>query len=110
MSLLSGFRVVQIGGGLAAAVCGRMLADVGADVMCIEPDSTSALGQYLNYGKTVGTREAVATAALIVCEGPPAELRAQQCDAESLRRLNTNAAIVLISPYGQTGPKADHPA
>ena len=47
MSLLNGFRVVQVGGGMAAAVCGRMLADVGADIVCIEPDSSTALGQYL---------------------------------------------------------------
>ena len=30
MSLLTELRVVQIGGGLAAAVCGRLFADVGA--------------------------------------------------------------------------------
>jgi crotonobetainyl-CoA:carnitine CoA-transferase CaiB-like acyl-CoA transferase len=110
MSLLNGFRVVQVGGGMAAAVCGRMLADIGADVVCIEPDRTTPLGQYLNHGKAVGTREALLTAGLIVCEGRPAELRARQCDADTLRRLNASAAIVLISPFGQTGPKADHPA
>jgi crotonobetainyl-CoA:carnitine CoA-transferase CaiB-like acyl-CoA transferase len=107
MSLLNGFRVVQVGGGMAAAVCGRMLADIGADVVCIEPDSTTPLGQYLNHGKPVATREALVTAGLIVCEGRPTELRARQCDADTLRRLNAGAAIVLISPFGQTGPKAD---
>ena len=110
MSLLNGFRVVQVGGGMAAAVCGRMLADIGADVVCIEPDSTTALDHYLNHGKAVGTHDAMVTAGLIVCEGRPAELRARQCDAVTLRRLNAIAAIVLISPYGQTGPKADLPA
>ncbi len=110
MSLLNGFRVVQVGGGLAAAVCGRMLADIGAEIVCIEPDSTTPLSQYLNHGKAVGTRDALVTAGLIVCEGRPAELRARQCDTDALRRLNASAAIVLISPFGQTGPKADHPA
>ena len=38
MSLLQGLRVVQIGEGLAAAICGRLFADVGADVSCVEPD------------------------------------------------------------------------
>ena len=38
MTLLAGFKVVQIGGGSAAAVCGRLLADVGAQVTCIDPD------------------------------------------------------------------------
>src|SRR5271166_508749 len=107
MSLLTGFRVVQIGQGLAAAVCGRLLADVGADVGCIEPDRSTLLTAYLNHGKRVVARDVLATADLIVCEGRPAELRSRQCDAEALHRLNAGAALVLISPFGQTGPRAN---
>lgn len=110
MSLLNGFRVVQIGRGLAAAVCGRMLADVGADVACIDPDTSGPLVAYLNHGKQSVGREAMAEADLIVCEGRPMELRARQCDADALRAANGTAAIVLISPFGQTGPKANDPA
>src|SRR5207245_4254673 len=29
---------------------------------------------------------------------------------DSLRRCNATAALVYISPFGQTGPKADEPA
>jgi crotonobetainyl-CoA:carnitine CoA-transferase CaiB-like acyl-CoA transferase len=113
MRLLGGFRVVQIGGGLAAAVCGRLLADVGADVSCVDPDKSTPLADYLNHGKTtdpVATRGALTTADLIVCEGQPHDLRMQQYDAGSLRRLNARAALVFISPFGQTGPQADDPA
>ena len=110
MSLLTGFRVVQIGQGLAAAVCGRLLADVGADVGCIDPDRSTPLAAYLNHGKAIVARDALATADLIVCEGRPAELRARQCDADALRRLNATAALVFISPFGQTGPRANDPA
>jgi crotonobetainyl-CoA:carnitine CoA-transferase CaiB-like acyl-CoA transferase len=110
MSLLSGFRVVQVGQGLAAAVCGRLLADVGADVACIDPDASTLLAKYLNHGKPVVLRDAIATADMIVCEGCPAELRARRCDAGALRRLNETAALVFISPFGQTGPKANDPA
>ena len=53
MSLLAGFRVVEIGGGLAAAVCGRLFADVGADVACIDPDNSTPLADYLNHGKRI---------------------------------------------------------
>ena len=65
MSLLVGFRVVQIGGGSAAAVCGRLLADVGADVTYIGPDNSSPLTDYLNHGKRIidGDREAALSAA-----------------------------------------------
>lgn len=111
--LLSGLNVVQIGGGPAAAVCGRLFADVGARVGCIEPDNSTPLARHLNHGKTVvparpaAAREAIAAANLIVCEGGPRELRARQYDPATLRRFNSTAALVCISPYGQSGPQAD---
>ena len=114
MSLLAGLRVVQLGDGLAAAVCGRLFADVGATVVCIDPAGSTPLAQYLYHGKTVVAENdrwpAVAAADLIVCEGRPRDLRARQHDADSLRRRNSRAALVLISPFGQTGPMADDPA
>ncbi len=67
MALLAGFRVVQIGQGLAAAVCGRLFADVGADVACIDPDTSTHLAAWLNHGKPLAGRDALATADLIVC-------------------------------------------
>src|SRR5690348_10740780 len=110
MSLLNGLRVVQIGGALAAAVCGRLLSDVGAEVACIGADCSSLLARYLNYGKPIVAREALAFADMIICEGRPSELRACGCDAAALRTENATSALVFISPYGQTGPKADDPA
>ncbi len=111
MSLLAGFDVVQIGSGLAAAVCGRLLADVGATITCIAPDNSTLLASYLNHSKTIASGDyALADANLIVCEGRPADLRANGHDADALRQHNATAAIVLISPFGQTGPKANDPA
>jgi hypothetical protein len=98
MNVLTGFRVVQFGPGLAAAVCGRLLADAGADVARIEPDRTSPLGEALNRGPDALC--ALADADLIICEGSPAALRAGNRDPETLRRLNPRAALVLISPAG----------
>ncbi len=65
MSLLAGFRVVEIGGGLAAAVCGRLLADIGAEVTCLDPDNSTPLADYLNHGKPIvaGDRAAALSAA-----------------------------------------------
>ena len=108
MAVLEGFRAVQIGPGLAAAVCGRLLADVGADVARIDPDRSTPLADYLNHGASWnGTLEA---ADLIVCEGSPATLQRAGHDVKTLRRRNPSAAIVLISPFGQTGPRAEEPA
>jgi hypothetical protein len=70
MAVLEGFCAVQAGPGLAAAVCGRLLADVGADVARIDPDRSTPLADYLNHGASSnGTLEA---ADLIICEGSPA--------------------------------------
>jgi len=115
MPLLAGFEVVQLGDGLAAAVCARLLADIGANVTCIDPDSSTPLAAYLNHGKTIVTDDqaagrALSTADLIVCEGRPRDLRARQWDRECLRRSNAAAVLVTISPFGLTGPKANDPA
>ncbi len=107
MSILTGLRVAQLGNGLAAAVCGRLFADAGAEVGAAEARAATPLEQYLNHGK--GEAD-IATADVIIAEGGPAALRARGHDAETLRRANPTAAIVLISPYGQTGSQADDPA
>ena len=115
MTLLAGFKVVQIGGGSAAAVCGRLLADVGAQVTCIDPDADATLLAYLNRGKAVaaGATErhaGLAAAHLIVREGPPNAWAASPHDLAGLRRINALATIVTISPYGESGPQANDPA
>ena len=116
MSVLAGLEVAQIGGGLAAAVCGRLFADIGAQIVCIDPDFSTPLACHLNYGKRVvsgdpaAVRDAIGTADLIICEGRPRDLHARQHDPGALRRVNQTAAIVVISPFGQSGPQADDPA
>ena len=111
MALLTGFNVLQIGRGSAAAVCGRLLADVGAQVTCIDsgidPGVGTALLDHLNHGKAVAVdateqRKAVASANLIVREQPHG--------VTELRQVNASAIIVTISPFGETGPQANDPA
>ncbi len=100
MALLAGLRVAQVGAGMAAAVCGRVLADVGASVACVGADRASALAIWLNDGKP--DADTIATADLIVTQDGPG--------AAALRAANASAAIVVISPFGLTGPDAGHPA
>ena len=77
MSLLQGLGVLQIGKGLAGAVCGRLFADIGADVCCVDPEMSTPLAAYLNHGKSVvaneaaARRNAIAAANLIIYEGRP---------------------------------------
>lgn len=117
MSILDGLRVLQIGDGMAAAVCGRLFADVGATVTCIGAAVGTHLEQHLNHGKVMAatavtpvTLGHAAGAEIIICEGAPTALAAERLDAPSLRALAPNAALVYLSPYGQTGPAADLPA
>jgi crotonobetainyl-CoA:carnitine CoA-transferase CaiB-like acyl-CoA transferase len=115
MTLLSGFKVIQIGDGPAAAVCGRLLADVGAQVTCIEPGTDTTLLAHLNHGKTVAVeaterRAGLAAAHLIVREGQPKDWLASPYDLAELRRINASAVVVTISPYGATGPQTNDPA
>ena len=112
MPLLQGFRVAQLDSGLAAAVCGRLLADVGASVTCLAADISSPLQAYLDHDKPVTSDVAamLASADLLVAQGRPSELRLRGHDPDSLRARNPYAALVLISPFGQTGPQAEAPA
>lgn len=115
MTLLAGFNVVQVGGGSAAAVCGRLMSDVGAQVTCIGPDAGTLLLAHLNEGKPIAAnaseaRESLASAHLIVREGQPKDWAASPHDLAELRRINASAVVVTISPYGQTGLQADDPA
>ena len=114
MALLSGFRVVQIGEGLAAAVAGRLFADAGAEVACIDAGGATRLAgylaEYLDRGKASADAAALEAAALIVVEGRPCDLRAAGRDPVSLRQRNATATIVTIAPFGQAGPRADDPA
>jgi crotonobetainyl-CoA:carnitine CoA-transferase CaiB-like acyl-CoA transferase len=109
MTVLTGLKVAQIGDGLAAAVCGRLFADVGAAVACLGPATDTPLAQHLNGDKAV-VAEFPEDAAMFIIEGAPAALKAQGWDAASLRPRFPDAALVYVSPYGQTGPDADIPA
>jgi crotonobetainyl-CoA:carnitine CoA-transferase CaiB-like acyl-CoA transferase len=111
MDLLTGLRVLQVGRGMAAAVCGRLFADLGAEVSAIDSDDATPLAQYLNHGKRVVTAmSGVVTADLVVCEGRPCELRERQYDPDNLRQRFPAATLVYISPYGLDGPDCDGPA
>src|SRR3984957_18990804 len=102
MPLLSGLKVAQLGSGLAAAVCGRMFADLGASVSCKGCDASTPLARFLNAGKSAADDTAIAAADLILCEEWP--------EPGSIRSCNPRAPVVTISPFGLTGPAADDPA
>ena len=102
MSLLSGFKVAQLGTGLAAAVAGRMFADLGAAVFCIGADRSTPLAAHLNAGKDDAILDALSGVGLILCEDGPS--------LKTIRARDAATPVVTISLFGRTGPAAGDPA
>jgi crotonobetainyl-CoA:carnitine CoA-transferase CaiB-like acyl-CoA transferase len=137
---LNGLRVVEVAGGVAAAFCGKLLADFGADVITVEPpggselrrlgpfanrddaNETGALHLYLNSGKksiTIDTGTASGRAALLrllpttaalIDDRPVGTLAAEGLPDERLERDFPVLVVTHLSAFGQTGPYATAPA
>ncbi|MBT5774305.1 MAG: CoA transferase, partial [Dehalococcoidia bacterium] len=132
----NGLRVVELGGGIAAAFGSRLLADFGADVIKIEPPAgdasrrsgpfagdevdpeRSGMFLYLNHGKRGVTLDLEANEVIerlarllagadVVIEN----LGAGEFNklAARLPALPAQLVVCSISPYGQDGPKAELP-
>ena len=137
--MLSPFRALDLTDG-AGALGGRVLADLGADVIKVEPaggDSARGLGPFyqdqphperslswfaLNANKRGITLELASGAgrALLlrlversdfVFESfPPGALAAWGLGFDRLRAVNPRLVLVSITPFGQTGPYAGYRA
>jgi crotonobetainyl-CoA:carnitine CoA-transferase CaiB-like acyl-CoA transferase len=79
-----------------------MFADLGATVVCIDPDLSTPLAAHLNRDKPRVATDALASADLILCQGASEEA--------TIRARNATAPIVTIAPFGCTGPDAKVPA
>lgn len=91
------------------------MADAGAQVTCIDAHADTPLAAYLDHGKntvrsTDDECQALANASVIVIEGSPRALATARYSPTAIRAINASAVLVMISPYGQSGPRADDPA
>ena len=132
---LEGIRVLDFSIMLAGPYCARLLADVGADVIKIEPpegddmrlrtplrDGHSAYFGQLNAGKRslaldLKNAEAiklvhrlVAEADIVVENFRPGVMDRLGLGYDSLREINPRLIYCSISGYGQSGPDAERAA
>ena len=133
-ALLDGCRVLDLAD-LSGAVCGRILADLGADVVKVEPPGGEAdrlqppfvggtanaersipwlaanvnkRGVTLDLGSPDGRSlfgRLAATARIVIESSAPGRLRALGVEGAL-----AGAIVVSITPYGQDGPLAHAPA
>jgi crotonobetainyl-CoA:carnitine CoA-transferase CaiB-like acyl-CoA transferase len=137
---LAGTRVVEVAEGIAGGYCGKLLVDLGAEVVKVEaptgdplrqrpgvdgsfePRGSGGLFRYLHEGKRsialdlasetdAATFDALVAGADVVVGTVPS--RVCPWDAEwraRVRKSNPLGRLVLISAYGIDGPSAGRPA
>jgi CoA:oxalate CoA-transferase len=130
-----GLRVLDFSTTIAGPHCTRMLADMGAEVIKIEPadgetmrtrppvrNKSSSVFGGLNVGKKSlvldlkspkgieVVRQLIETADILVENFRPGVMRRLKLDYASVHALNPRLIYCSISGYGQTGPSAELPA
>jgi len=134
---LAGLRVLEVGAVVAGPFAGRMLADLGAQVVKVEaPDAPDAMRQWGRgtvEGRslwwpvqarnkrlvTVDLRQAAgqelflelaSTADVLIENLRPGTLERWNLSPERLHQANPGLVVARVSGYGQTGPYAPRPA
>lgn len=132
---LAGVRVLDFSSMMAGPYCGRWLADLGADVIKVEPpegdymrsvaplrDGHSAYFGYLNCGKRSIVldlkraqgqdlaRQLAAASDVLLEASRPGVMARLHLDAASLAISCSRLVYCSISGYGQEGPRAENPA
>ena len=132
---LRGVRVLELAGDIAGPYGGKLLADLGANVVKAEPrtgdpsrrrgpfrDSTpdseaSGFYLYLNAGKrgiTLDLEQAsgrdalldlVAETDVLIEDYPPGALDRLGLGVAALQERNPRLVVVSVTPFGQTGPR-----
>ena len=132
---LDGLRVLDYGQYVASPFATMLLADLGADVIKVEPPSGDEWRRYdpfedgesryfygLNRGKRSvaldlksdegreRSRALIASADALVHNCLPERARRFGLDSESVRAVNPRCVTVCVSAFGSSGPDSNRPA
>lgn len=135
---LSDLSVVEYAQGVAGPYCGKLLADLGADAVKVEPPGgdrsrrndpfpgdvphPERSGQflYLNAGKRGVTLdleqargrelflELLRDADVLIIDLPPSRLAELEIDYPRLEALNERLIMTCVTPFGQAGPYREY--
>jgi crotonobetainyl-CoA:carnitine CoA-transferase CaiB-like acyl-CoA transferase len=128
-----GLRVVELAGDPAGEHVGKLLADLGADVVKVEPaegSPTRRIGPFADdqvdpdrsltfWFHNTGKRSVVAPsrddlaqlladADVLISTLRPVELAEQRVDLDALREQHPALVVLSVTPFGLTGPWADY--
>ena len=120
--VLNDLHVLELGGGVAAAMTARFLHGYGASVTRFEPtDLVDSLrltqSQRIAYlsgisvvaGPASALPDRVAAVDMIVTDRQPLELSLLGLDFAALRSARPELIVVSVTPFGLSGPNADLP-
>jgi crotonobetainyl-CoA:carnitine CoA-transferase CaiB-like acyl-CoA transferase len=120
---LAGLRALDLTGE-CGFLCGKLLADLGVEVVMVEPPGGAALREEPHYwasyarnkhsfvadlatpGGRAGVLELARHADFLLESQTPGELAALGLGPDDLARVNPALVYVSITPFGQNGPRA----
>ncbi|MEM8684677.1 MAG: CaiB/BaiF CoA-transferase family protein [Pseudomonadota bacterium] len=127
---LTDIRLIELGQLIAGPFCGQLMADMGADVIKVEPPNQGdpmrvwGRGDYPLWWQVCARNKRVVTANLREAEGQdlvrrlvenadfllenfrPGTLERWGLGYEELSKINPGLIMIRVSGYGQTGPYA----
>ncbi len=132
---LSDLYILDFTGMISGAFCTKLLADLGANVLKVEPlggeimrnvapmlNNKSSVFGSLNIGKKSITLDLKNPESIEICRKlinkydivienfSPGVMKRLELDYESLKNVNETLIMCSISGYGQSGPEANQPA
>jgi len=139
-SALSDLKIVEYADFISGPFCAKLMADLGAEVIKVEPPSgdkarrsgpfpgdaphpersglflylnTNKLGITLNLDSTAGVKifkELIKQADIFIENYPPSLMKELGLGYETLAQVNPRLVVTSITPFGQSGPYRNYKA